>query len=218
MLDWALDALAAPLGKATVDTVAVNVSYKAQALVDHLASSARLVEISHEPVPLGTAGAVGALRGWLDGRAALIVNADTWHTADLASFAAGWDGERVRILTPTPGLFGPRSGVVASILPWSEASRLTAEPGGLWEAVWRRHVASGTVDTVYERAPVVDCATPADYLRANLTWSGGRSVVAAETEVLGTLERCVVWSGARVAAGEHLRDAIRTPTHTVLVR
>ena len=168
--------------------------------------------------PLGTAGAIGQLRPWLDGRAALVVNADTWHRADLAAFVAGWDGERVRILSSGPLPFGARSGIVASILPWSVASQLEATPSGLWECVWRAELEAGRLDVVSEAGPVVDCGTPVDYLAANMMMSGGRSVVAMAQWSEGTVERCVVWSGARVEAHEHLVDAIRTGRITVFVR
>lgn len=215
LLDWALDALA-PVSP----QVAVNVHHSAEQIVDHLRRHRRAdsVHVSvEEPVALGTAGAVARTRGWVDGRAVLVTNADTWHQADLRLFAQGWDGERVRILTSTPLPFGPRSGVVASILPWSVVSTLEVEPSGLWEVVWRERVDSGAIDAVVHDGVVVDCATPADYLRANLTWSDGRSVVADGATVTGRVERSVVWAGAEVLAHEHLVDAIRTPQRTVRI-
>ena len=117
LLDWALDSLAP-----AVDSVAVNVHHRAEQVIEHLGErrSGDGVHVSHEvDRALGTAGAIGALRGWLDGRGALVVNADTWHRADLASFVAGWDGTRVRLLTPTPLPFGPRSGESPMRFKWS---------------------------------------------------------------------------------------------------
>jgi MurNAc alpha-1-phosphate uridylyltransferase len=217
LLDWALDALAPAVGQ-----VAVNVHHHAAQIVDHLAAradGAGGVHVSHEVErALGTAGAIGNLRGWLAGRGALVVNADTWHRADLAAFAAGWDGERVRVLTPTPLPFGPRSGVVASILPWHVAQRLTPTPSGLWELVWHGELEQGRLDAVHAPGDAVDCATPADYLRANLVWSGGASVIGAGAVVEGSVTRSVVWPGASVARGEVLVDAIRADRRTVLVR
>jgi N-acetyl-alpha-D-muramate 1-phosphate uridylyltransferase len=218
LLDWSLDAL-----EAAVDAVAVNVHHGRDPIVAHLgaraATSTRQVHLSiEEPEALGTAGAVGRLRDWLDGRGVLVVNADTWHRADLARFAAGWDGERVRILTDSALPFGPRSGVVASILPWSVARELDEVPSGLWECVWGDELAAGRLDAVHESGPVVDCGRPTDYLRANLEWSGGESVLGAGAQVEGTVVRSVVWPGAHVAAGEVLVDAIRADGRTVLVR
>lgn len=218
LLDWALDALAPAVG-----SVAVNVHHRSEQMLEHLshrtATGAAPVHVSHEQDrALGTAGAIGALRPWLDGRGALVVNADTWHRADLSSFVAGWDGERVRLLTSSPLPFGPRSGVVASLLPWSIARSLTAEPSGLWEVVWAAALADGRLDAVHEPGPVVDCATVSDYLRANMTWSSGASVIGTGAVVEGSVTRSVVWPGAHVGPGEVLVDAIRADGRTVLVR
>lgn len=219
LLDWSLDALAPAVG-----AVAVNVHHRAEQVVEHLDRRAcergeAVAHVSHEePEALGTAGAIGALRGWLDGRSALVVNADTWHRADLAAFVAGWDGERVRLLTPSPLPFGPRSGVVASLLPWSVAVTLVAEPSGLWEVVWAAALADGRLDAVHESGPVIDCATASDYLRANMAWSSGASVIGEGAVVEGSVTRSVVWPGAHVGPGEVLVDAIRADGRTVLVR
>ncbi len=201
----------------------MNLHHGAEQIGRHLDERSTRLEaaVHRSPEPgeaLGTAGAVGHLRDWLDGRGVLIVNADTWHGADLAAFARGWDGARVRLLTDSPLPFGPRSGVVASLLPWRLARGLDARPSGLWEVVWRDALAEGELEAVHEEGPVVDCGTPADYLLANLTWSGGDAVVGEGAAVHGTIERSVVWPGATVARGEVLRDAIRTRHRTVLVR
>ncbi|MHB1137617.1 MAG: nucleotidyltransferase family protein [Microthrixaceae bacterium] len=218
LLDWSLDALAT-----AVDEVAVNLHHGADQIAAHLdvraAGGGPQVHRSHETArALGTAGAVGHLRSWIDGRGVLIVNADTWHRAELASFVAGWDGERVRLLTDTALPFGPRSTVVASILPWRLARTLEARPSGLWEHVWRAALDAGELDAVHEPVRSIDCGTPADYLRANMVWSGGRSVIGEGAEVLGTVERSVVWPGATVGVAEVLVDAIRFGRNTVLVR
>jgi NDP-sugar pyrophosphorylase family protein len=219
LLDWSLRAL-----RPAVAEIAVNAHHHWEQIRDHLAADASgaprptpHLSVEHD-VALGTAGAIGALRGWLDGRGALIVNADTWHGADLSSFVAGWDGERVRLLTSTALPFGPRSAVVASLLPWSIARTIEASPAGLWERVWRAELDGGRLDAVHHSGVVVDCATPRDYLAANLAWSGGETVVGPGATVEGSARRCVLWPGSRVHAHEHLVDAVRTPTITVLVR
>lgn len=218
LLDWSLDGLEAAVGD-----VAVNVHHGRGAIEGHLDARAtrtgRAVHVSaEEPVALGTAGAVAQLRPWLDGRGVLVLNADTWHRVPLRPFVEGWDHERVRILTDSPLPFGPRSSVVASILPWSEVRRLDPTPSGLWEVVWRDALAAGRVEAVHEEATVIDCGRPADYLRANLVWSGGAPVVGEGAVVEGLLERAVVWPGSVVAAGERLVDAVRAGRRTVLVR
>ena len=110
---------------------------------------------------LGTAGALGHLREWLAGRPALVLNADAWHTADLGSFVAGWDGERVRLLVVGPAPVRcrpPRSWLHCIRGPtWP---RLDAEPSGLYERSWRRHAAGRALDTVAHHGAFHDCGTP----------------------------------------------------------
>ena len=212
LLDRALDAIGA-----AVDDVAVNVHHGRDEMLAHLAGRPDVHVSVEEPEALGTAGALGALRGWLDGRAALVVNADTVHEEDLGVFASGWDGERVRVLMWGEPPFGPGSGIVASVEPWPVVADLPARPAGLWEAVWRPRLGAGGIDVAMAAGPVVDCGTPADYLRANLWLNGGRTVVGEGAVVRGTAERCVVWPGSVVEAGEHLVDAIRAGPLTVTV-
>ncbi len=219
LLDWALDALTP-----AVSALAINVHHGRDQLERHVAArvartGAPIHVSAEEPEALGTAGAIAALAPWLDGRSALVVNGDTWQRADLAAFVDGWDGERVRILTSSPLPFAPRSGVVASILPWTAITGLEARPSGLWETSWRAELEQGRLDAVHHDGPVVDCATPRDYLRANLRWSGGESVIGEGAVVEGRVERSVVWPGATVGPSEHLVDAIRTDARrTVLCR
>lgn len=216
-----------------VADLAVNVHHGRDEVEAHLARWAertgRPVHISIErDLALGTAGAIGWLHRWLDGRPVLVANADTWHRGDLRVLVDGWDRERVRILTTTDGPFGPGSVVVASLLPAPMAAALAPAkgadvvPSGLWEALWRAEAGAGRLDTVHTDAVAIDCGTPADYLRANLTWSSlegdGGSVIGEGAVVQGTVERCVVWPHSRVAPGERLHDAVRAGHLTVLVR
>ena len=218
LLDWALEALV-PL----TPHVAVNVHHGRSRIEEHLARRAgaggAAVHLSVEAdEALGTAGAVGHLRSWVQGRALVVLNGDTWHRADLRRLLDGWDGERVRVLSSTPPPFGPRSGVIASVLPWPHVARLRAEPSGLWETVWSAELAIGSLDAVHDPSVAIDCGTPAQYLRANLLWSGGSSVIGEGAVVEGSVQRCVVWPGSRVGPREHLVDAIRAEHRTVLVR
>ena len=71
---------------------------------------------------------------------------------------------------------------------------------------------------------MVDCADVGDLLRANMLALGGESridpsatmsgtavasAVGAGAHVAGAVERCVVFPGATVGAGERLADAVR---------
>jgi MurNAc alpha-1-phosphate uridylyltransferase len=200
-----------------VDEVAVNVHHGREAMEAHLG---RRVHLSiEEERALGTAGALGQLRGWLDGRGALVVNADTWCPGSMVSFVEGWDGDRVRLLLAGDDRLTPTSRIAGALMPWSEIAAIAAEPAGLYEASWRAAQAEGRLDVVRHDGPFVDCGTPAQYLEANLAASGGESVVGEGADVAGAIDRCVVWSGAVVWPGESLTRAIRPDeTTTVLVR
>jgi len=223
LLDHALDRLA-PLTGTGADRVAVNAHAHAGQVAAHCDRRGD-VRLSVEPDPLGTAGALGLLRPWLDGRPVVVTNADSYLPDGLGTLLTGWDGERCRLLcapSPGPGDFPSTAPglryVGAAVLPWSAVRDLAATPSGLYEVLWRDAERRGTLELVTVEqvtgggTVAVDCGTPADYLRANLHASGGRSVVGAGATVLGTLHRCVVWDGAWVGPGEHLRDAVRAGT------
>jgi N-acetyl-alpha-D-muramate 1-phosphate uridylyltransferase len=221
LLDRALRSVGAAVGAGAhglAGGIAVNVHAGRADMEAHLAVVPDVHVSVEEPRALGTAGALAHLRPWLDGRSALVVNADTVHDEDLTSFVAGWDGERVRVLMTGTSPFGPRSGVVASIAPWGCIAAMADGPAGLWEALWRSEGAAGRLDAVAARGGSIDCGTPRGYLRGNLWLSGGASVIGRDAVVEGTVERCVVWPGASVVAGEHLVDAVRADGLTVLVR
>jgi mannose-1-phosphate guanylyltransferase/MurNAc alpha-1-phosphate uridylyltransferase len=181
----------------------------------------------------GTAGALGLLRDWLDGRAVLVVNGDSWSTGSLAPLVEGWDGERIRVLVHGEPVFGPRSPVVASLLPASAVAGLGPEPSGLYEVCWRPAQAAGRLEAVGGDGRFVDCGTPASYLHANLLAgpvtapdakvSDGAvvldSVIGAGAVIEGEVRSSVVWPGARVSPGERLERAVRADDGvTVLVR
>ena len=211
LVDLALDRV-----RRSVDDVAVNVHHGRGSMDAHLAPS---VHRSFEDRPLGTAGALGHLRGWLDGRDALVVNADAWCPGSLEPFADGWDRERIRLLLADDDDLRPASGIAAALMPWPDIAELDAEPSGLYERSWRAAQDAGRLEPMRHDGPFIDCGTPAQYLAANLAASGGESVIGSGATVEGTLERCVVWAGAVVERREHLVDAIRPFERiTVLVR
>jgi hypothetical protein len=211
LIDHALGRLSS-----VTDDVAVNVHESQPTLAAHLDGRAH-VSIERGEA-LGTAGGVAGLRSWIDGRAVVVVNGDTWCPGGLEHLVDGWDGERIRILVVGDEPFGPTSRIAGSLMPWSVVAELPITPSGLWEVSWRQALAEGRIDAVAHHGPFVDCADVVDYLRANLAAAGG-SVVGAGAVVEGRLEESVVWPGAVVRAGEHLRRAIRTDGGTtVLVR
>jgi MurNAc alpha-1-phosphate uridylyltransferase len=185
--------------------VAVNARYLAEQVIAHVGDRAH---VSHEPFDLGTAGAVGYLRPWLDGDDVLVLNGDAYRPGSLRSFVEGWDGERVRLLVVRDderGDFGPWRFAGASLHPWSVAREVPAERNGLYELVWSKV----EPELVAWDGAFVDCGTVADYLRANMHASGGASVVGEGAVVAGELLRSVVWPGGVVRAGERLVDAVR---------
>jgi N-acetyl-alpha-D-muramate 1-phosphate uridylyltransferase len=206
--------------------VAVNLHHGREALAEHLANHetmrADAEEDLHvaveEPEALGTAGALGNLRSWIDGRGVVVLNADTWCPGSLAPLAARWDRERVAVVVVGDDGLHPTSRIAAAFMPWSEVRPLEAVPSGLWEVSWRRLLADGTITVFRWDGECIDCGTPARYLRANLAASGGASVVGRGAVVDGDIERTVVWDGAQVYASEYLVDAIRADRQTVLVR
>jgi molybdopterin-guanine dinucleotide biosynthesis protein A len=188
---------------------AVNAHYLVGQISTHVAGRFHLsVE---QPVALGTAGAVGALHGWLDRRDVLVANGDVCFggSIDLAGFVEQWDRERPRLLVVEDARLADFEGrwrfAGVSLLPARLAAALPAEPAGLYEAVWR----SAQVDLVRAGCQYVDCADPSSYLRANLMLSGAESVVGEGAVVEGEIERCVIWPGAAVHADERLVEVVR---------
>lgn len=219
LVDRALSRLA-PLAGTGPAHLAVNAHHHTGQVVEHCLGRAHVsVE---QPVALGTAGELGALRPWLDGRDVVLTNADLYlpdPAAVMADLVGGWDGQRCRLLCRPAGarersdfVDGGGRGVRyvgVCLLPGRLVRELAAEPCGLYEVLWR----SAPVDLfVVDDLVAVDCGTPRDYLLANLHAGGGRSVVAPSARVEGTVLRCVVWPGAVVRAGESLVEVVRAGT------
>ncbi len=186
LLDWALGRLAAA-GFAGPDTVAVNVHHHRDAMLAELATYTDPPQVSLEAVPLGTAGALGALRDWIDGRDTLVVNADAFFSPDAAvvrTLLSGWAGERPRLLCARAEA-GERTDFEdlrytgACLLPWADVANLEPVPAGLYEVMWRQARAEDRLDLAEFPGIAIDCGTPGDYLRANLLTSGGAPVTVA---------------------------------------
>jgi len=235
LLDRALSRLAG-LGLAGPGATAVNAAYLAGEIVQHVG---RRAHVSVEPDgPLGTAGGVARLRSWIDGRGALVGNADGYLAdpsrdpgPDIAALLDGWSGETVRMLTlPVPpgetGGFSGRRFAGFSLLPWRYIRNIPQEYGDLVRTTWRPAEAAGELELIGYDGVYIDTGTPADYLAANLHAAGGHALIDPAAEVTGqvidsvvgrgarvdgTVTRCVVWPGAEVPVGESLTDTIRAP-------
>lgn len=209
LLDLALDRVGA-----VTSAVAVNVHHHRDLVLAHLEAHPGVHVSDEEPAPLGTAGALGLLRPWIDGRGVLVHNVDAWSTADLAPFVDGWDGERPRLLV-APGLrvadaapaadaaavtFGPGVGILASLIPWTAVATLEPVPSGLYEVLWRESAEAGRLDVVAHRGPFVDAGTPWHYLEANLA-AARHGVETHTADIHGSLvDPSAVVSGAAAAA------------------
>lgn len=194
--------------------VAVNVHAHREQMEAHLAAHELRVHVSVEREErLGTAGALGRLRDWIAGSAVLVTNVDALTAPDLTPLVDGWDGERIRLLVTfnehEPDFHGIWQYAGACVMPWAAVRDLSDRPADLYTKRWRPALDAGDIELMPTRANFVDCGTPLRYLAANLTVSGGESVVGVGAVVEGTAEASVVWAGAHVAAGEHLRHAIR---------
>lgn len=174
LLDRALDRVAPH-----VRHTAVNAHHLAEQIVDALAG--RDVHVSvEEPEALGTAGALGRLRPWIDGAAVLVSNADAFYLGEpVTDLLAGWDGERPRLLctrTDTPSAFGDLLYVGSALLPWWSVERLEPVPSGLYEVSWRDLYAAGRLDLAVTDIEAFDCGTPADLRRADAAaWAAERA-------------------------------------------
>ena len=142
--------------------VAVNAHWLAEQIVTAVAGRAHVsVEL---PQALGTAGAVGAVRGWLAGRDVLITNGDAWYDdeLDVGAFAAGWDRTQPRLLvvgdTERPDFDDQWRFAGLSLLPGSIAQSLEPYPSGLYEEVWSKT----EIQLVPTDVTFIDCGTSED--------------------------------------------------------
>lgn len=246
LVDLAIARLASVLGLDTWSpgrrSIAVNVHHGRARMEGHLAD--RVHRSVEEPVALGTAGAIGALRGWVAGRDVLLMNADAWLGAsdavDTVGFVGSWDRARVRLLCvrdPARGDFGDLRYAGVCLLPAAVAASFDPIESGLYERCWRYEHAAGRLDLVVHPGPFIDTGTLADYLAANraaVALAGGSivdptatvvagaqvvdSVVGAGAVVAGDLIDAVVWPGAEVWPREHLVAGVRAGQVTVLLR
>src|SRR3954470_6802900 len=107
-----------------VDALAVNAHAHAAQVRAYVE---RRAHVSYEAQPLGTAGALGRLHSWIDGRAVLATNADAWHDFTLDALLDGWDGGKARVLVvhaAARGDFGEWRYAGSCLLPARDVSAL----------------------------------------------------------------------------------------------
>jgi len=230
LIDLALARLAAH-GLVGPKVVAVNTCYLAEAIESHVDGRAHLCR-EPGPEPLGTSGALWQLRNWIAGRAVLVLNTDAYLTGtaqDLAPLLEHWDGHTARVLTVPSGVApaefdGGQRFAGVSLLPADMVAGLPAGRSHLVLTIWRPAERAGRLETRPYGFDYADTGTPGDYLAANMRAAGGRSLVApeavvtgsvvssvvgAKARVAGSVTRCVVLPGATVSPGEALVDAVR---------
>jgi nucleotidyltransferase-like protein len=199
--------------------IAVNAHHGAAALVAYLGGR---IHVSVEEELLGTGGAIGQLRSWIEGRDVVVANADTVHDVALSEAVAKWDRDRIGFITAEarPTSFAPGMRLVAALMPWTVVRDIPESPHGLYPRWWAPAAAEGDVVVIPGGAGAwFDCGRVRDYLAANLWQSKGVSVVGEGASVDGVIEQSVIWPGAVVTSGEWLHRAIRTTSgRTVLVR
>jgi MurNAc alpha-1-phosphate uridylyltransferase len=198
---------------ALVGPVAINAHHLADQIAAAAVAFAPDVHVSLERDELlGTAGALRHLRDWIAGRAVLVNNSDLWLSDPIDNFLDGWDGTRPRLLVQDMGRasdFGNLRYMGVSTVPATSALALDYATPGLYSALWRDAFTAGGLEFVELTGRSFDCGTPAEFLTANLSASGRSSVVAPDAIVQGSLDRCVILSGATVQPGEQLVCAIR---------
>jgi hypothetical protein len=165
LLDAAL-ARVAQVVPVTPESVTVNAHWLADEIVAHVRDR---VHVSVEqPEALGTAGAIGAIRGWLGDRDLLIANGDVWwsRAPDLDVFVDEWDRTRPRLLvvsdTERPDFEGRWRFAGLSLLPAPMAQTLEPVPTGLYERIWSRT----PLDLVPADITFIDCGTLDDLEKA----------------------------------------------------
>ena len=163
MLDHAMERLAA----VTPDH-AVNAHYLAEQVAAHVGDRAH---VSVEAELLGTAGALGRLRGWIAARDVALTNADAWLWPNpLPAMVADWSGLTVRLSVvrdqPNTDFEGGFRYSGCCLLPAAIAAALPAEPAGLFELVWRDRIGTPELELIEHPGRFFDCGTPAELAAA----------------------------------------------------
>src|SRR6185312_6836240 len=199
LLDRAIGRVAA-LGFDAPHRLAVNACYLGEQVVAHVGERAHL---SVEPgEPLGTAGGLGNLKPWIDGRGVLAANADAYLAGGaVGALIDGWDGTTVRLLgvPGPPDEFGGYRFAGLSLLPWEHVAALDAVASDLVRTTWRPAERAGRLEIVPFGGSYLDTGTARDYLAANLHAAAGRDLVDPTATVTGRIEHAVIGAGAIVA-------------------
>ena len=171
------------------------------------------VDLSIENDLLGTAGGVANVAPWLGDDDLLVINSDALLIGDLTPFVVGWGRETTRLLvtpdTRRPDFEGMWRFAGVSLMPNHAVRGLAAGFSDLYRVAWLPAQRAGLLELVPFGGWHLDCGTLADYLFANLTVAGQRSVIAPDAVVRGEVIDSVVWSGCEVGPAERLVRSVR---------
>ena len=160
LVDYAIERL-----RPYVDAIAVNAHWLHEQLDAHLRDRDVHVEVE-QPEALGTGGALGNLRGWIDGRDVLVTNADAWY----AEPPPPLPHRGIELLAVDRGEladFDTWQYAGMCHMPWSAVKDLEPVPTGLYEVCWREAWQANKLELVPYTGTFIDCGTPDDLARAN---------------------------------------------------
>lgn len=171
------------------------------------------IDLSFENELLGTAGGVANVASWVGDDDLLVINSDALLIGDIGPFVSGWNRETIRLLvTPDrrrPDFEGVWRFAGASLMPNRAVHDLAEGFSDLYRAAWLPAQQVGSLELVPFAGWHIDCGTLADYLFANLTVAGRRSVIAPDAVIHGEVVDSVVWSGCEVGPAERLVRSVR---------
>lgn len=155
--------------------MAVNAHHLAEQIVEHVGGRAH---VSVEGELLGTAGALGRLRGWIAGRDVAVTNADAWVWPNpLPAMTSGWSGRTVRLSVvrdaARPDFPGGFRYSGCCVIPAAVAGELADEPAGLYEACWAPRLGSDELELVEHPGRFFDCGTPEELSQARAAAAAG---------------------------------------------
>ena len=201
-------------------SIAVNCRDYAGPLAAHLKTKNVYISFEDSVRGIGTAGAIGILRDWINGRPAVIQNSDSYIQMSSLEFLEKWDRGRIALgvrRTAEISDFGQSEYMGICAMPWDVVKNIQPITSGLYEAVWRQAWHQNRIQLIELDGVSIDCGTPDRLLRANLVASGGASVVHPTAQVLGRIERSLIMQNSTVGPNEFLKNSIRCGPFTINV-
>jgi NDP-sugar pyrophosphorylase family protein len=172
-------------------------------------------QFDESPAPLGTAGALVNMRGWIRDRDVAVLNVDSVLFGDVAAFLAGPSNHPTRLLVTLdrhrPDFHRTWRFAGLSTMTADSIGRLAVTAEDLYHDLWKHQLGAAEIALVPFAGVAVDCGTPLDLLAANLILSSGATFVEAGARVDGHVESCVVLRGAEIPASDTAINCIVGP-------